>query len=245
MPDPVFFMRGLPRAPLEAVISEPTALADLKAIADLSEDKASALKKTLSKTSGFLDPASLFAVIRKIVGDDDTSHALRRAFENLRAIPSKRVLAVLQRLKKQNRRDFPLDDSAFERLGKNLPILKGLYPALARFEKAKRLATLTGQQLESIEIVCDLRPIFDQDRKAIEGMMPYTRLCVVATGADGLPKPFEVELTRQQVHDLSDKALKAKEKLVVLNQSVESWMPNGIPNLPLTRPPEEEEISDA
>ena len=101
-----------------------------------------------------------------------------------------------------------------------------------------RLATLTGQKLESIELICDLRPIFDKLRKHLEGMMPYTRLRVVATGADGLPDAFETELTRQQVHDLAEQVSKAAQKLDVLASAIETeWLPGGLPDLPLTRAP--------
>ena len=65
--------------------------------------------------------------------------------------------------------------------------------------------------------------------------MPYARLHLVATGEDGLPNSFEAELTQQQVHDLAEKASKAKSKLDVLRGSVEMWVPGGLPDLPLTR----------
>lgn len=237
MPEPVFFMRGFP-PPLEAILTDPIALADLKAVSALSEDNAKALQDRLAKTRGFLDPESLSTEIREVVGDEDTANSIRRVLDNLKGISSGRVLTALKQIREQNKKDFPLDESELTKLKNNLAVLKKRSPALVRFDKAKRLATLTGQQLESVDIVCDLRPIFDQERKAIEGMMPYSRLRVVATGADGLPKPFEVELTWQQVHELSDKASKAAQKLIVLNLALKKWMPDGIPNLPLTRPPE-------
>ena len=76
--------------------------------------------------------------------------------------------------------------------------------------------------------------------EVLKGMMPYTRLHIVATGEDGLPKPFEAELTYQQVIDLAEKAEKAKSKLKVLRQSVETWLPGCLPDLPLTRTPSKE-----
>ena len=50
-----------------------------------------------------------------------------------------------------------------------------------------------------------------------------------------MPKPFDAELTHQQVIDLAQKAEKAKRKLEVLRQSIESWLPGRMPDLPLTR----------
>ena len=245
MPEPVIIMRGFSSAPLEAVLSEKTALDDLKAIADLPAERLATLHKQLSQAEGFLDPDALTEHVRKATGDEMASDAIRRVIENLRSVSSKRILATLTRLKKAKRDEFPLKDSDLEKLDTNLTILKKRIPALTRFVKAQRLATLTGQQLESIEIVCDLRPIFDHDRKAIEGMMPYTRLRVVAIGPVGLPESFEAELTWQQVQSLAEKANMAVEKLGVLSESIATWLPNGLPRLPLTEPPEEEDASDA
>lgn len=69
----------------------------------------------------------------------------------------------------------------------------------------------------------------------LEGLIPYTRLRVVSTGADGLPRALEAELTHQQVVDLAERAEKAKGKLDVLRKYAEQWLPNGIPDLPVTR----------
>jgi hypothetical protein len=159
---------------------------------------------------------------------------VQTTLQNLEPKDTKTLLQGLAEQGKQEK-DFPLDEAELARLGEILPKLIQLYPALTRFEKAERLAKLTGQELESIELICDLRPIFDDDRKRIEGMMPYTRLHIVATGADGLPKSFEAELTHQQVSDLREKVAKADSKLDVLRKSVESWLPGRLPDLPLTR----------
>jgi len=98
--------------------------------------------------------------------------------------------------------------------------------------------------LDTVDLICDLRPIFNDNRKNVEGLLPYTRLHIVATGEDGLPKPFEVELSHQQVIDLSEKTEKAKNKLEALCQSIQKWLPDGLPDLPLTRIPRKESSDD-
>ena len=230
MPEPVIYLRGLPPS------TDSSMLADLKAVSTLRDDEADALRKQLSQVKGFLDPKALSAEVRRTIKVEATARSVLTTLQNLEPKDTKRLVEALAERGEQGK-DFPLNEAEIARLDEILPKLIQPYPSLARFEKAERLAKLTGQELESIELICDLRPIFDEDRKQIEGMMPYTRLHIVATGADGLPKSFEAELTHRQVNDLREKAAKAESKLAVLRKSVESWLPEGLPDLPLTRAP--------
>ena len=234
MPEPVIYIRGLP--PLSAPAADSGMMADLKAVSTLSDDETNTLRERLSRVKGFLDPKALAAEVRRTIKVEGTARSVQTALRNLEPKDTKRLVESLAERGRQEK-DFPLNEAELARLGEILPNLIQPYPALARFEKAERLAKLTGQELESIELICDLRPIFDEDRKQIEGMMPYTRLHIVATGADGLPKSFEAELTHRQVNDLREKAAKANTKLDVLRKSVESWYSGGLPDLPLTRAP--------
>lgn len=243
MPEPVLYIRGFPSALAEALSGSQEMLADLKGIADLSDEQIHTLRKRLSEAKGFLDPKSLRAIVREVIDDDKKVESVQRTLRKLGPKSVERLLRDLSEQRHKNK-DFPLDEAVLDRLHHTLPALIHPYPALARFEKAERLATVTGQQLESVELICDLRPIFDEDRKHVEGLMPYTHLRVVAIGADGLPKSFEAQLTQQQVYDLAEKASKAKDKLDVLREAVEKWVQGGLPDLPLTRVPRKES-SDA
>ncbi len=235
MAEPVFIMRGLtsPSPFSEEVLRQSTDMqADLKAVAGLPQEQVLALKKRLSEAEGFLDLTKLRAIVREVVADDKTAQSVWTTLWNLQSRDVEQALRLFQ--EKGAKKDFPFDDSVIGRLKTNLPALIRSYPALDRFRKAERVASLTGQRLESIQLVCDLRPVFNDARDEIEGMMPYTRLRMVATGADGLPDAFEVELTHQQVRDLADKAGKAAQKLNVLRQHIERSLPGGLPDLPLT-----------
>lgn len=208
-------------------------LADLKEVAGLSDADVKALSQCLASAKGFLDPKALAATIRQVVHEENAAQSVRRALRNL---GPQDVEPLLKALSDQGQEEGSLlAQDSLGRLAKILPELIQAYPALARFEKAERLAKLTGQELESFELICDLRPIFDESRTQLEGMMPYTRLRVVAKGADGLPNAFEAELSEQAVHDLAEKAEKAKEKLQVLRKTAESVASEGLPDLPLTR----------
>ncbi len=232
MTEPVLYIRGSTQFLSFETIPEEL-LDDLTAIIGLSDEMLAELHKHLTEAEGFLDPKALLATIQGVVKDQNTTKAVRRVLRNISPSQVERMVTSLD--EKSKEKGFPFDQAKLERLKQILKNLIRPYPALARFQKAERLMNITGQQLETVELICDLRPIFDESRKNVEGMMPYTQLHIVATGEDGLPKAFEVELTNQQVTDLAEKVGKAKRKLEALRQSIETWLPGGLPDLPLTR----------
>lgn len=236
MPEPVLYMRGLPSSLIDRIADTPAMLEDLKAVAELSDGQVRTVQSQISEAKGFLDPKALKAILRSVVGDDAKAGSVQRTIRNLKPNDVAPFLKALSQ--QQSSKGPPGDPALLARLHQVLPALVQHYPALARFEKAERLAGLTGQKLETAELICDIRPIFDEAREQIEGMMPYTRVRLVATGADGLPIAFEAELTRRQVQELSELASKAAQKLGVLQKSIEEkWLPGGVPDLPLTREP--------
>ncbi len=234
MTEPVLYIRGSTQLLSFETMPEEL-LDDLKAIIDLSDEMLAELHKHLTEAEGFLDPRVLLATIQGVVKDQNTTKAVRRVLRNISPSQVERMVTSLD--EKSKEKGFPFDQAQLKRLKKILKELIRPYPSLVRFQKAERLAKITGQQLEMVELICDLRPIFDENRKNVEGVMPYTRLHIVATGEDGLPNAFEVELTHQQVIDLAEKAEKAKSKLGALRQSIKTWLPGGLPDLPLTRIP--------
>ena len=233
MAEPVLFIRGFPQPLFGHPAANEELLNDLQAVIGLSDTQLGKLYKHLTEAQGFLDPRSLLTTIQGVVEDSNTAETLRRVLRNIAPSQVERVLTFLEEKRKEE--NFPFDKTQLERLKRILISLIQPYPALARFQKADRLAKITGRQLETVELICDLRPIFDESRENVEGMMPYTRLHIVTTGADGLPKPFEAELTHQQVIDLAEKAEKAKKKLETLRESIETWLPGRLPDVPLTR----------
>jgi hypothetical protein len=235
MAKPVFYIRGLPSS---LATSEEGLLVDLKAIVDLSDDSLNQIYKNLNEAQGFLNPKAMLSIMSKVLKNTEVAEALLRIIINVNASQVEQVGTFLD--KKSKEEDFPFNQQQLECLKLILKKIIQPYPALIRYQKAERLTEITGQQLETVELICDIRPIFDESRKNIEGMIPYTRLHIVATGEDGLPNAFEVELSYQQVLNLSEKTEKAKFKLESLRQSIENWLPEGIPDLPLTRIPQKE-----
>ena len=242
MPEQIFYFRGSPDQSPTAMIDSPEVRADLTSVTSLTQEQVSRLSRQLSIPTGYLDPKAINGIVREVVQDSSIAGAVQRVLLNL-SQPD--VTALLRRLHERVQENPGLmDKGVLDRLSQILPELVKPYPGLLRFRKAERLSRLTGQQLESVELVCDLRPVFDERREHVEGMMPYTHLRIVATGADGLPDSFEAELSHQQVCDLAEKATKAKDKLEVLRRFIQATLPDGLPTIALTRPPKKES-SDA
>lgn len=238
MPESVLYLRGFPGTG-RFDTADPTMLADFKLIAGLSNDQVQVLSNELERQPGFLHTEALRECIGAYFQDEKTVLAVLRALQSLEPDDLDRVLKQVDHARNAEKQST-LDDAKMTNLRQNLSILIRIYPALVRFEKAQRLAKLTGQRLESADLICDLRPIFDSLGERVEGMFPYTRLRLVATGADGLPRDFEAELTVEQVYGLFESSRKAKTKLDALRKTLKEWIPGGFPDLPETRIPKEQ-----
>ena len=70
MPESIIYLRGFPPPLTEYQINFEPMVQDLKAIAGLGDDEVEALRHRLSETEGFLDPKTLLATIREVIGDE-------------------------------------------------------------------------------------------------------------------------------------------------------------------------------
>ena len=234
MAEQIFYMRGYPRRLPE------TMLEDLKTLLGIDGPTIDKLANAIANCDGFLDPASLNCIVDDIVTDAEGRKAARRVIFNLEidAVPG--LLRSIESILEEEPDDFPLEKSELDGVKRVLERLLKPAPALRRYRKASQLATLTGQELEDIQLICDLRPVFDESRESVEGLIPYTRLHVQVAGADGLPRMFEAELSAQQVTELAQKAEKAVKKLAKLRGEAQEWAEYGVPDLPFIRTTEEE-----
>ncbi len=233
MPEPVLYVRGLQHF-REHVGSEEMA-GDLKAITTVSTDLLEKVAADLSGVDGFLDTTALNARLQSLLPQDAPVASVRRVILNLKSEDVEKLLERLRSIQKGNAEDFPLSADDLDKLSDLLPRLLKPIPALRCYRKAERLSKITGQPLEDVQLICDLRPVFDENRKNIEGLIPFTHFKIVATGGDGLPRVFEAELTAEQVSDLAEQAKRAVEKLKVLREKANQWADYGMPNVPLTR----------
>ena len=77
------------------------------------------------------------------------------------------------------------------------------FPAIERNRKAKRLQTMLGKQVQEVELICDLRPIFDKKREMIEGFIPITILKLICEAQNEETEVIEVILDRGTITELA------------------------------------------
>jgi hypothetical protein len=220
MAETVFYMRGAFPFPTEGGVP-PELIVDAKVLLELELAQLYSLARELTSFDGFLDKPTLKKIVKSFVPNED--HAVRvyrlisQIDESLRRTESQ-LPSLFDRMaeviKARDEEDTPLLTPAeFDEVKKRMSIIINPYAGLSRQAKAQRLSEATGLRLESMELICDLRPIFDDKREFIEGVIPYTILKIVCTGADGLPVALEAILTQTEVGELAQKSKAAVKKL--------------------------------
>jgi len=225
MRETVFYMRGQFPFGIDRGFS-PNMVQDAKVVLELEPDQLKGIALELSEFSGFLDRASLRTIIASHVPNKEQSQRLTRVIAGLDEIlraNEQNVEAFLSRMQEwlqseENRERNFLSQDQFEELRRRLPLVLKRYPALDLQAKAQRLSEATGLPLEDVQIICDLRPVFDDRRTEVQGIIPYTILKVVCKGVDGLPVSLEAILTHRQVSELAKKATAAEKKLRTIGE---------------------------
>lgn len=85
--------------------------------------------------------------------------------------------------------------------------------AVAR--KAESLAKATGESLNKLDLICDLRPVFGIDRDEITSFLPVTTLHIEHSGDSA---NLDIVLTLEQLDSLCTKVAEVQNKLKLLNE---------------------------
>lgn len=241
MRESVLYIRGQFPFGFEAGVSDDV-VRDAKIILDLPVDDLNAIRTDLEQFPGFLDRNKLRELLLHRVPDVTNRKGLARFITTFgeRVHRTGESIDTLVRqieewMKEKAEEAQIIQQDQIAELRRRLKVLLAPLPCLVRQAKAEKLSTATGQPLESVEIICDVRPVFDKNRNTIDGMIPFTLLRVVYKGADGLPVAVETILSEKDVHSLADAAQKAQQKLkriheLLLEKGIE------VPTTKLTMP---------
>ncbi len=212
-------------------IAPPGAMvADVIGLLDVPEESLESLAADFSQYPGFLG-----------------EKVQRQLIENRIQAPEKRRhIANFMRWAKNYIGPLDVAENAYREAGKaahveNLDkfvavvtILLKPFPALARQIKAEQLAAKAGMRAESIDLICDIRPVFDQARTAVEAVIPFTTLRIVAVDIGKLPVVFELTLSAKDVQDLRKKVDDTIQKLNAIGKLTEDIQLR-IPDVDLTQ----------
>lgn len=220
----VFYFRG-PRSetpPTQLVVEA------VKVVLGESEEKLKRLAAELSEVKGYLSDAVRKAILLRELGDKEKASQFERLLNVGELFVRDHggidgLLSFLERPQTgtANQEQPILSPNELSDLKRLLPLIVGPYPARQRQAKAERLAVATGLRADTIDLVCDIRPVFDESRKKVEGVIPFTTLKVVATGVDQFPVSFEAVLSASDVQTLLRKAEDAVNKLNALGRLAE------------------------
>ncbi len=196
-------------------------IADAKVLLELQPDQLGSLAQELTSFEGFLDRPTLKKIVKSFVPNEDHASAVYRLISQIDEILRQAEFGLpglfdrmAEAIQAPDAEEKPLlTPDQFDELKRRMSIVIKPYAGLNRQAKAQRLSEATGLRLESVEILCDLRPVFDSERDSVEGVIPYTILRIVSTGADGLPVAMETILTQAEVEELAKKSEGAVKKL--------------------------------
>ena len=200
----------------------------VKVVLGESEETLNRLAAELAEVKGYLSDAGLKAILLRELGDGERASRFENLLRTGEIFVQERggiggLLAFLEKWQTgtANQEGPTLSADELSDLKRLLPLIVRPYPALQRQAKAERLAVATGLRAETIDLVCDIRPVFDDSRKNIEGVIPFTTLKVVASGVDQFPVSFEAVLSASDVQTLLKKAEDAVNKLNALGRLAE------------------------
>jgi hypothetical protein len=177
----------------------------LKAVLDLPVETLQRIGDELSHYQGFLSAKSQNDIISNCLHDKEPHLSLRlgdlvRVGERFLRENRGGLVGFMSQLERwqesaDHRQTEGLTDDQLAQLKDRLPFLIKEYPSRLRQWKADRLAEATGLRAESVDLICDLRPVLDEGRSKIIGVIPITTLKIVASGVDRFPIAFEAILS--------------------------------------------------
>jgi hypothetical protein len=198
---------------------------DIGVVLELESAKFEALSVSMGEATPFLDPKSLSTVVTSALGPSPQTNTVLRVIRRLNAMFrdfAEPVSVCLQSLAEavatEDREAF--DSKKTEQLAIRLKALISEPQGLRQQNKAERLALATGLETKDTQVICDARPVFDEQRTKIDGIVTITTLRVDHLDPDGVQRRAEFRLTEQQLGDLCLKAESAKRKLQIIKNTL-------------------------
>ncbi len=203
--------------------------ADLRLILELPEDIFLRLAATLEKADMFIGRAALERIVSETLDNKEQATRLATIIYRIAEIlhssdmPLSEMMEVLSGAmagSKQQTKFFTPEDRPWliERLRRLIVVPTGF----ARQFKAQKLATATGAELDKLQIICDIRPIFDSNRSKVDGALPLAVMRLEYTAADGESMVLEVRVTERLIETLETTSAMARRKVGLIKELLAS-----------------------
>jgi hypothetical protein len=222
---------------LDRVLKSPPFLEAARGVAAIQNEAFDAGLRAVEGADGFLG----WTRLRELVGEhvlnaEQTDHlaSFLLNFAQLRRDVGLSQEDFVQTVRARLPQELTVEarDTIIERLPRVLAPKAGI----ERQTKANDVVRSLGTHLEESSFISDLRPIFDESRERVEGLVPITTLRLVT---DGPNSPIvEVQLTEDDLVQLCAQAERAKRKLASLKRFVREKSGVALPDSQFTDPEE-------
>lgn len=219
-----FSFTGSPpfRILIEYLVQQKDFLSDAGTILRLPEETYEELARALSAFNGFLDRKALSEITSQTVPSGNQPETVSGVIWRLNRYVREsdetltESLQILKTAIQKHGTDFESEQRS--QLGDRLATLIAEPLGFVRQHKADRLVEATGRELTDLQIICDLRPVFNEERTEIEGAIPVSTLTLDLVELDGNTTRLEVRLSKRQIADLCRKAESAKGKSALIEK---------------------------
>jgi hypothetical protein len=199
---------------------QPEILASFETISGLEPKACEELARIIvAASAGGGEPA--FHGIAKVLGGSDkaiaeASHIINAAMNT----PAANVEAIVEKFQSWvdavPERSQTFDSDRMQNLQTNLKTLTANREAIALMKKADQIMRSTGNEMQGMQIVCDVRPVFDRKHERIESLLTLANLKIVYQNQVGDSASFELALTRGELMQLKETVDDALGKLALM-----------------------------
>jgi hypothetical protein len=200
----------------ERIVQESGFRKDLKLIGDLEADKFDALSRALAEYPHFLDVEKVSEIVAEKTGNPSLSlSAVIVQLSNLIRNASERPEAAFNTLCREiaNRPDgLGNVDGLNVRLQRLLLEPRGF----GRQRSAEDLAEATGEELHSVQVICDIRPVFGESETEAQGAVLVVILRLEKTDLSGSHSSLDLRLSEDQLDSLAKLSETAKGRIASL-----------------------------
>jgi len=210
-------------------------VADAKFVLQLDEESYQRLADQLATTSGFLDRRALVEAASQCLDTQQDAERIGRIVYRLGEILHEAGMEPAQAMdvlaNAISEKTESLSEDERDRLSNRLRTLLLGTSGLSKHFKAQSLVEVLGGALESFQVICDVRPVFDPKRQRIEGAVPICVARIEYTSADGESSANEFRISEQQIDEMEQTVATAKQKL----QLIKLWMQDQDVTVPHTK----------
>lgn len=180
------------------------------------------LVRALREFDGFLDRAALSGIVSQTLPADGRPDSVTSVVWRLNRYvrESDETFEESLRLLKAAVTEHVegLEPEQLDKLGERLALLIAEPTGFARQHKAEQLVEATGREVAAIQVICDVRPVFNEERTEIQGALPISTLTLDLIERDGRTSRVEVHLSERQIVDLCAKAESARGKVALIKK---------------------------